>query len=96
MTTKILDKIVNTIGQFEVRITQVQKTNITLQEQLQQAQHNFTDQLNGSLLRVIEIIDMTSAVRANINLDEQNNLHLVINKIEKRLFELLDAYKYRK
>lgn len=39
------------------------------------------------------IIDMTSTVRSNINLDEQNNLHLVINKIEKRLFELLDAWQ---
>ena len=79
--------------QIEARISELQTSNIKLQEQLKEDQNNFEYVLNDAALRIIDILDMITIVEPNIGLDNGTNSQLVIRKIEKRLVDVLRRWQ---
>jgi molecular chaperone GrpE len=81
----------NSIEQIETRICELQKSYISLQEQLKNSQNNFERNLDDSVLRIIDILDMIATVKLNIDLDGEANsdAYLIIKKIERRITDIL-------
>ena len=81
--------VIHSMLQIEASISELQRSNIKLQEQLKKDQNNFEYVLNDAALRIIDILDMITTVEPNIGLDDGTNAQLVIRKIEKRLIDVL-------
>ena len=81
--------MVQNIAQIEDSISELQRSNIRLQEQLKEDQNNVEYTLNDAVLRIIDILDMITTVESNLGLEGDTNAQIVIKKIEKRLAELL-------
>lgn len=83
------------IEQIEVRICELQKAHIALQEQLKKNQTNFERTIEDSALRVIDILDMIETAKLNMILDGEinSNAQIIINKIEKRLLGVLQCWQ---
>ena len=83
------------IEQIEARICELQKSHVSLQEQLKNSQNNFERNLDDSALRIIDILDMIDMAKLNMDLDGETNLNaqLIIKKIEKRIADLLRRWQ---
>jgi molecular chaperone GrpE (heat shock protein) len=81
----------NLIEQIETRICELQKSYVSLQEQLKNSQNNFEHSLDDSALRIIDILDMINMAKLNMDLDceANSNAQLIIKKIEKRITDVL-------
>ncbi len=85
--------MVPTIIQIENRISELQRSHIELQEKLKNDQNNFENTLQDSALRIIDLLDMITAVESNMGVNDETNAWLVIKKIEKRLIALLQYWR---
>ena len=84
------------IEQISTRICELQKSQLSLQAQLKNAQHGFERKLDESALCVIDILDMINATQldnSEIADEAHSNAKLIIKKIEKRLIELLKHWQ---
>jgi molecular chaperone GrpE len=81
----------NLIEQIETRICELQKSYVSLQEQLKNSQNNFEHSLDDSALRLVDILDMISMAKLNMDFDGESNSNaqLMIKKIEKRITDVL-------
>lgn len=80
------------IEQVEMCICELQKAHISLQEQFKVYQNNNERNLNDSVLRIIDILDMIETTKSNTDLldgEASSNVLLIIKKIEKRLTDIL-------
>lgn len=80
------------IEQVEMRICELQKAHISLQEQFKAYQNNNERNLNDSALKIIDILDMIETTKSNTDLldgEASSNVRLIIKKIEKRLTDIL-------
>ena len=85
----------NSIEQIEKRITELQQSKVSLQEQLKQSQITFERNLDDSALRIIDILDMIDTTKNSNDLDHDTNSNapLIIKKIEKKLIEVLRRWQ---
>jgi len=85
----------NSIEQIEKRITELQQSKVSLQEQLKQSQITFERNLDDSALRIIDILDMIDTTKNSNDLDHDTNSNapLIIKKIEKKLIEILRRWQ---
>ena len=81
--------MVKSILAIEASVSDLQKSNVTLQEQLKTNHNNFERNFNAVALKIIDILDLIDTVRSNM-VEGETNYKLIINKIEKRLIAILD------
>lgn len=86
------------IEQVEIRIGELQKAHVSLQEQFKICQNNAERNINDSALKIINILDMIEMTEANLSLDGEanQNMWLIIKKIEKRLADILRHWEVQK
>ncbi|OHE75716.1 MAG: nucleotide exchange factor GrpE [Verrucomicrobia bacterium RIFCSPHIGHO2_12_FULL_41_10] len=85
----------DSIQEIETRIAELQKTHIMLKEQLNTIQSTAERSLDDGVLRIIDILDMISSVKTNININDEANstISIIVKKIEKRLLDVLRHWK---
>jgi molecular chaperone GrpE (heat shock protein) len=85
----------NSIEQIKMRICELQKAHVSLQEQFKAYQNNVDSNLNDSALKIIDILDMIETTKSNVDLDNEanSNTQLIIKKIEKRLIAILKYWQ---
>ena len=85
----------NVIEQIKTRICELQNAYVSLQEQSKKSQNNFDRNLEDSALRIIDILDMIEMAKLNMDLEGtiNSNAQRIINKIEKRLFGILQSWQ---
>ena len=81
------------IEEIETRICELQIAHVSLQEQLTQSKNTAERTIEGSALRIIDILDLIEMAKLNSVLHDQINFdsQLIIKKIEKRLLEILKS-----
>lgn len=64
--------MVKSILAIEASVSDLQKSNVTLQEQLKTNHNNFERNFNAVALKIIDILDLIDTVRANMLEGETN------------------------
>ena len=83
------------VKKIETRLTEIQKSQVSLQEKLKNGENEFERRIDDAILRMIDILDMIelSSKNRDVSGDMNPNAPLVIKKIEKRLLELIRCWQ---
>ena len=83
------------IKYIEIRVSELQKSHVSLQEAHKDAQHHFEHDRDAAALQIIDILDMIETVKFNrdFNREVNPNAHFTLKKIEKKLTEILRHWK---
>ena len=81
----------DSLQEIEARIGELQKSHVSLQEELKKLQNHVERNLDDHALRIIDILDMLDMIKLNMTLDDpaNSNAQLIIKKTEKRLTDIL-------
>lgn len=83
----------NELVEIQTRICELQKSHVSLQDSVKSSQNFFDKELNDITLRLIDILDMIGITKSNDSVDNKSNGQIIINKIEKRIIEILKRLK---
>ena len=74
------------------RVCELQKSYVSLQEQLKKVQVDAECEFGQRALAVIDVLDLIEMTQANQSFELEANASIVINKIRKRLLALLSKW----
>ena len=83
--------MLDVITEIQTRICDLQKAHVSLQEEVKNAQNTFDKELEDNALRLIDILDMIEVTKSNI--EDKSNTQMIINKVEKRIIDVLRRLK---
>jgi len=89
-----MDKL-HILDHIQSRISELQKSHLLLQEQLNHSKIQLEQHMNDSALRIIDIIDLihTTTIHMHSNNMSDSNTQTIIKKIERRLIDILKRWQ---
>ena len=78
------------IVKIKLRIVELQRSHVVLQEELKKTQHSLERNTADLALKIIDILDMLETTKENTDLHASLDAQLVIKKISKKLSMLLE------